>query len=234
MAAFETFPIRIKPSEQSFHLMPAVKQGPILPDGRMQRVAWAGPHWIARVSYQLAEAWEVREVRAYVTKMNGGANEFIMPVHDRAQAPWPTGVLPGTSKPVVEWDDNREWATTFNRRHIKVRATADQPAGYTYLEVENILGGEIRRGNHFSITDRSGRPRLYQIDEVPRGITQGQSGIIRFNPPLRAKVYDNQYLDMDDPACTMTLAEVDSGRVFLSGGQPARAELTLRESFGGF
>ena len=85
--------------------------------------------------------------------------------------------------------------TGWNNRYIKVIVTSTQPAGLTYLEVESIKSGTLRRGNHFSVKDRAGRPRLYQIDEVPRGISDGQSGTIHFQPPLRAQVREGQYLD---------------------------------------
>lgn len=233
MANFEQFPWGIKPTNQSFHLLSSTKFGPLLPDGRQQRIDMGSRVWLANLSYMLPDAWEVREFRAYVTKMAGGANEFIMPVHDRKQAPWPSGVTWETAKAPIVWDDTRAWVTGWNNRYIKVIVTSTQPAGLTYLEVESVKSGTLRRGNHFSVKDRAGRPRLYQIDEVPRGISDGQSGTIHFQPPLRAQVREGQYLDFDDPQCTMTLAEPDSGRVMLEGGQPARVDLSLRESFGG-
>lgn len=235
MARFEQFPRSIKPTSMSGpYLRAAVKTGPILPDGRRQSVQWAGPHWKMRLTFMLAEDWEVREFRAYVTKMAGGANEFIMPIYDRRQAPWPTGVTWETAKPTVVWDGSRDFSTPFANRQIRVRTTAAQVSGATTLDVEVIKGGMLRRGHYFTINDLNGRARLYQIDEVPRGpITEGTEGTIEFNPPLRGRVNEGAYIYFDDPACTMTLDEVESGALETSAGQPARADLVLRESFGG-
>jgi hypothetical protein len=231
---FEQFPPFLKPSMQSFHLAPAVKFGPLMSDGRQQRAQSAGPHWIASNSYFLTTEDELREFRSYVTKMAGGATEFIMPAHDRRQAPWPSGYDWTTAKPPVTWSGGRVWSVAWKRQIIKVRAYSAAPAGSATLEILQVDAGTIKRGHYFSIIDDSGRARLYQIDDVPRKGGNGLAFTIYFQPSLRAAADTHTILDFDDPMCTMTLDRPDSGIVNIEGYYQSRSELTLRESFGGF
>jgi hypothetical protein len=214
--------------------MPAVKFGPVLSDGRQQRIQSAGPHWVARAAYMISTADELREFRSYVTKMAGGAREFIMPIHDKRQAPWPTGVDWTTAAPEVEWDDAREFSVAMVRQQIRVQVTTVAAAGSTTMEIKNIKGGALKRGHYFTMVDKTRRARLYQIDEPPpTSMVEGQTGTVTFQPGLRSAAYVGQVLFFDAPRCTMTLDSPDSGIVTIEGNYIGRAELTLRESFGG-
>lgn len=235
MATFEQFPITFRPSSQMWFLKPAVKFGPILPDGSQQRVQSAAPHWIAETDYLLLQPANIREMRAYVTKMMGGAREFIMPVHDRSRAPWPTGYDYTSAKQSVSWSGGRNFSVALKRQIIQVRANSAAVAGAATLSILQMTDGKIRRGHFFTIIDDTGRARLYQIDEAIQESTStvGATYTISFQPPLRAPCPAKKPLDFDDPMCTMTLAETQSGAITEEAQSGARAQLKLRESFGG-
>jgi hypothetical protein len=208
-----------------------VRLGPVMPDGRQQRQQSSAGHWVSTSSYLLLLPKVLREFRSYVTKMQGGAAEFIMPVHDRSRAPWPPGVTYATAKPAVVFAAGGN--ATLQAQQIRVRSLAAFPAGSTKILVQVVLGGRLMRGHYFSVWDKGGRARLHQIDAAPGNLQQGASGWISIQPPLRSKIRDNHVLDFDDPACTMTLAETDGGLVTETAQEGATATLTLRESFGG-
>ena len=237
---FERLSPLLIPATQTFHLMPSVKFGPILVDGRQQRVQSSGPHWVAEQTFQLAKTREIQEFRAFVTKMNGGATEVIIPISDRRQAPWPSGTSEVSNLDSVTWQA-RTWNATWATQVIKVKVYAIAYEGATEMKVVIYRAGTLRRGQHFSITDATGRPRLYQISEPPR-IEAGDPTVdangnlvrtISFQPPLRARVGSGSVMDFDNPTCTMTLDKPDSGQITFEGWFQARPSLSLRESFGG-
>lgn len=235
MPKFEKFPATIRPYRQKLHLMPSVRTGPVLGDGRQQRVHYAAAHWVCETAYILTQPSDAREFRSYVTKMAGGAAEFIMPIHDRRNAPWPSGYDFESAKPSVSWASGRTWSLAWKRQIIKVRASVAAAAGVNTMEVLQVNAGKIRRGHYFSIVDTTGRARLYQIDTAIQEAMSVDGAVltISFQPTLRAPVAAKDILDFDDPCCTMTLAAVDGGQVTVEGWAETRAELSLRESFGG-
>lgn len=242
--AIERFALALRPTSQMFHLNPSVKFGPVLPDGRQQRVLSSGPHWIASMAFQLTEVRELQEFRSYVTKMAGGAREIIIPVRDRRQAPWPTGYSYLSSLTPVSWSTTSQFDTSWGRRIIRINAyvvpgdptVASAAEGTRTLDILTYAAGELYRGQMFSITDLTGRPRLYQIDGVPGRPVTVATGVTRrrieIQPPLRKQIRDGQPLDFDNPCCTMTLDSPESGQMTYEGWYRANPAITLRESFG--
>jgi hypothetical protein len=242
VSTFEDMPPILRPNEVMFHPMPSVKVGPTLPDGRRQTIQSAAPHWYAEIKYNLATADEVREWRAAIAKMEGGAREYIIPVYDRRQAPWPTGFDWMSSKPTVTVGGN------VNRKQIiqvyPVAAPGNNPygatipAGTTRIWIDCHRSGRIRRGQYFSVRDKTSRQRLYMIINVERHNLSSEvgdvdSGYIDFIPPMRTDTPLRQLLDFDDPRATMTLAEPGSGQLTLRAWETYEPSIIARESFGG-
>lgn len=236
----ERLSTRLHPVTQMFHLQPSVKFGPDLPDGRQQRVRSGGAHWIAELGFQLTTADEIREFRSAVIRMNGGATEVMVPARDRRQAPWPTGFDYTSIQDELSWDDSRTFTTSFATQIIKVQAYGAHIAGATEIEIRAFEASPLRRGQMFSITDKTGRARLYTIVQPPSKPIYGPPGpatvfrqTIQIQPPLRAKVAHGAVLEFDQPFCTMTLDRPDAGAMTFEGWYKAAPSLTFRESFGG-
>lgn len=234
--SLERFSLNFRPTSQMIHLNPSVKFGPVLPDGRQQRVQSSGPHWIMALTFQLTEVRELQEFRSFVTKMAGGATEVIVPVRDRRQAPWPTGYDYESSLLPVDWAASRVWSKAWSRRIIRINTYTGVSPGATEMEVIVRSSGTLYRGQMFSMTDVTGRVRLYQIAGVPGKPTTVSGSVVRrritFQPPLRNTVRAETPLDFDNPAVTVTLDKPDAGQMTYEGWYKAAPTLTLRESFG--
>lgn len=241
-ATFESMPPILRPNEVMVHPMPSVKVGPTLSDGRRQTIQSAAPHWYAEIKYNLATPEEVREWRAAIAKIEGGAREYIIPVYDRRQAPWPTSY--DHSSPKIMGTTGGQ----VNRRQIiqiwpVVHPLGDYgatiPAGLTRLFIDCQQSGRVLRGQYFSIRDLTGRVRLHMIIQTQwnkfssAGGGDHDTGWIDFIPPLRSKASTRQLLDFDDPRATMTLAEPGSGKLTIRAWDTYEPTIIARESFGG-
>lgn len=236
VARFEEMPTILRPNEVMFFPAPAVQVGPTLRDGRRQILQSAAPHWYAELRYNLATEEEVREWRSAIARMEGGARESIIPVYDRRQAPWPDGVDHTSSKPTTT-----SGGRIVRRQIIKVHTGTDEALGsalpgVTRLYITCVLSGRIKKGNYFSITDKTGRPRLYMVIATSSANLSSDGtnqGYIDFVPPLRTKISTRAWLDFDDPRSTMTLNDPMTGQLQLRAWETYEPVIVARESFGG-
>lgn len=228
--SFRVLPATLPIKSVMWHLVPSVSVGPQLKNGRRQIAQSGLGYWTAKLSMYVNEPDEIREARSFVIHQGGGAREVLIPATDRRQAPWPSGVTAATPKPTV---GGGMIGSGARQNHIQVKTVGVNFAGETKMTVTLVRSGELLRGQFFSMTDKGGRARLYEIQKVETVSGSPASRVIDFAPELRALVLSGTFLNFDDPQCTMTMADPMTGQMELERYYSGTVELAMRESFSG-
>lgn len=233
---FEQWPDSLRSASVMFHLKANASFGPPLNDGRQQRVQSSAGHWIAEMTLDVGLFDEIRTYMGVINKAAGGVTEFFVPSRrSRLLAPWPVGDSPTTVQDAVDLADGRAFADgrVLSRRVIDIRVETAAAAGASSARFTVLKGSALRRGHAFTVADRTGRKRLHELTEIPRQVSAGVWEV-QFGPPLRGPIRVGAQVDFENPSCTMTLADPDSGMLTLEPFMRGNPTVTFRESFNGF
>jgi hypothetical protein len=231
---FETWPERLRSADINFFIRPMVDFGPPMRNGKQQVVSSSAGHWVAQLTYDVNLADEVREFLAASAKGAGGATEWFVPARYRLLAPWPAGTDFSSTYGAVTLAGSRSFAVSRRlvRKVINIVANAAAAAGASQMNVKVLKAGTLRRGQHFTVVDATGRKRLHVVTEVPSLVSTGIY-TIKFAPPLRGALAAGAALDWDSPSCTMVFADPDTAQLTLRPYYSGQPTVAFRESFNG-
>ncbi len=151
---------------------------------------------------------------AWATYLDGGVNEFVMPIPSLRTAPRPTvgGVpaLPGSlAVPFDVADDPFAQSPGFGAPMMLATFEANAALRATTVVIEMDLGGRLHGGERFAVNHSTWGWRLYRIGLVTRVDAAHYSCKIR--PPLRQAVLANDVIEFDVPRCVMRLDPANAG-----------------------
>lgn len=135
---------------------------------------------------------------------NGGVTPIIVPRNDVLFRPWPVGLDASVGLDVPHDDDS--YFSDDADYHQTVIDIACGPGALraTTLDIAVTYAGELVGGEAFSIEHPTVGWRMYEIATVE--MSDAESGVITFNPPLREAVSGGTKLEFDRPRCLMKLA----------------------------
>lgn len=168
-------------------------------------------YWVARLSaINAGGPVNVNAYRALLAKLAGGANQVLVPVFDRPNAPWPNPGGPSANIAADQpwddgfyFDDGRGWYEPA----IEVSIAAATAIGATNISVTKTTIGTVRGGEFFSIGDW-----LYSL------VAQLDDGTWWIAPGLVVATAIGDELNFDDPVCLMQLDMESSGDLALERG----------------
>lgn len=145
----------------------------------------------------------------------GGVQPIVVPCRQIMDQPYPlVGGVPLTSLPDVPHSDDAAFSddSEYSSSTMSVQLVSAAALRDTTLTVDLIVGNDFQGGEFFSIDHETLRYRLYNISTVAQNDDATWS--ITIDPPLRAAVPADTFLEFDYPKCVMRIAsmgEMDAG-----------------------
>lgn len=220
------WPSILAPQSISWIIKPMVSRGPSSFGGRRQIGAGDVGYWTCSMSSVPAGTPDqIREWRAMVAAMQGGAEDIIVGVYDQRQAPWP-----GAERVVrqITYSDGTTHSdgTTFQQSTIAIVLAEAAALRATSLKATVQQAGPLRRGMYFSMRDR-----LHIITSVPD--VDGATVTFNFLPTLREAHTAGEPLQFGRPTCRVRMTDPTAGALSLERGTYGFGSLDFEESADG-
>lgn len=213
----------------------AAVTGGISTSGQVQTVKTdGGGRWKLEASgANLNDPAYLKAWRQFEAIFDGGAQEVIINLCDRRNAPFP--IVNG--RPVygeqdipfddgAMFDDGAGWAQSG----ISAKITLDAALRGTTLNIRVDQGAPLIGGEHFSLLHPNALKRLYRIRSIVAADGAGNYQIT-IRPPLREAVSAGTEIDFDNPGTVCRLLDVEGYAPTVDKHRYARGTLTAVESF---
>lgn len=207
--------------------------GPATLGGQHQVGSFDGGYWIAQLQdISAVGKAAMLAYRRLTGLLQGGANQVLVPLCDRANAPWP-GTERSVTVPFIEGSDTATFSdgTEFSQNVITIEMTGAGAVRSTRLEVKYVNAGDVVGGERFSINGHAYEVVQVLADQV---LTGGATAAWQIRPPLREAMPVGTQLDFDDPVCRMIPVSGDQLNMVTWRGRTGTVSPTFIESFDEF
>lgn len=208
----------LAPRGISFTRRGASVGGPPSFSGRSQVGEVDAGYWMAKLNTVNAGGKaNVLAFRRQFGRQQGGAHQILVPVFDRANAPWVTAGVYAAS---TTYSDGTIYTdgTSYADPVIIVSLTSAAARRATQITPTVTSAGTISGGEYFSAG-----VHLYTIDEV------NDDGTWTIWPPLREALASGYELNFDNPKCLMRLLNEGDDDLLLERGGYGFPDLTFIE-----
>lgn len=194
--------------------------GPLSLTNRSQISANDAGYWMASLGrIAVGGAALNKAYRRLFALLEGGAHQILVPVFDKANAPWPTPGVYGAGS--TKFTDGTRFTdgTAFGERAILVTLASGAAARATSISATVAAAATIVGGEYFEI----GVGHLHVIAAI------NNDGSWKIWPPLREAASAGAILDFDNPECRMRLTGEDADDLALEMGRYGFPDLNFVE-----
>lgn len=170
---------------------------------------------------------QVQAWRALEALMDGGATTILLPLCDYRHAPLPAGVSPPDPLPHSDGAYHSD-DTGYLSGVMSAELAASAVLGDTELDIDMLVGSNLRGGEHFSIEHATRGHRLYRATTVQ---TDGTVNTVKIRPPLRDDAAIGATVHFDKPSLVVRLAHPDAMNLSLQMNRFGQVSVTFIEAF---
>lgn len=198
----DTFPITLFPPLKTRPLLAGqTEDGGTSFVGPGQVLDWSdGGWWVVQYSgITLLTPTQIRLWRALGMRLSGGSSEMIIPVLDRAQAPWPAGVPVAT--PLVPHSDGTPFSdgSLYAGTTLVYQLEAAIAEGATSARIRRVAGGDLVGGELLSLTHTVAGKRMYGLEGVWPVDGEADLFDVTFGPHARGPALAAADVDFETP-----------------------------------